>query len=125
MFNDDTGAQVFAFFLLLLFLFGGFAVYMNSYNYDKKSELIRCIDACSHILGGYDSVLIITTREQCAEKCISLENKTVQITYKAACVCEAQQCPATYYWDYYSPDWVNFTYEFNNTPGWIYVKNGK
>ena len=124
MFNDDSGAQLLAFFLLLLFLFGSFAVYMNIYNYDKKSELIRCIDACGNIIGGWSDQNVLI-KEQCAEKCLSLENKTVQITYKAACVCQAQQCPATYYWDYYSPDWINFTYEFNNTPGWIYVKNGK
>jgi hypothetical protein len=88
MFNENPTAQITALFLTLLFVFLTACLIVNHVTWYNETDVIKCIKACGDLLySGADNKLVsLPLREQCAERCMNLEDAKAPRVYKAECV---------------------------------------
>ena len=117
---EEEGTLAIVIVIGLLVMFGMFAVIATSIVYDRKPEVIKCIDACGNILqaGEEGRMIALPLKEVCAEKCMDMRDVQQPIIYKAECTCNNGNNYLPNYWDIYH------NVSFNLTPGWVYTDDG-
>jgi hypothetical protein len=131
---EDDGTIAIVIVLCGLLFFGIVAVIAYNITYDRKSEVIKCINECGNILQSSDEarVIALPLKEACAERCMVMRDAQQPIIYKAECVYRVENNNwVNPYYPYYSEyiHWDNYTFNITENytwvpnPGWVYVND--